>query len=196
MTADPGPARRLGAPVRIRGAAVLLFVALGGCASLGGARAPELADAEPPPQAQGPDNPSTTPQAAQSRPPARRQPAQTQAQAQAQQRTALSASEVQGLLSGNSVYAGGSGWEFAALHRVDGTLAGRSWGNVPEETGAGSWRVETDGRYCRKWDNAWSGGEWGCFKVYREGATLQLERVSGAGSNGPMTLVQGNAYQL
>lgn len=123
--------------------------------------------------------------------------------ARAQQQTAgnppaaaLSAAEVTSLLTGNSVYAGDGNFQFAALHQSDGALKGKSWNGEVTETGTGNWRVEPNGAYCRKWENSWAGGEWGCFKVFRDGDSLTMERVSGAGANGQMTLVQGNAYDL
>ena len=109
---------------------------------------------------------------------------------------ALSSEEVSSLLAGNSVYAGGSGFQFAALHQDGGALKGKSWSGDATDTGAGNWKVEQNGAYCRKWNNSWAGGEWGCFKVFRKGNALTMERVSGAGANGKMTLVEGNAYGL
>ncbi|HSM19119.1 MAG TPA: hypothetical protein VK844_01955 [Hyphomicrobiales bacterium] len=109
---------------------------------------------------------------------------------------ALSADEITVLLTGNSLYSGGSGFRVAALHQSDGALKGKTWSGEDTETGTGRWRVEPDGSYCRKWDNGWAGGEWGCFKLFRQDNALTLERVSGAGANSQMTLVQGNAYDL
>jgi hypothetical protein len=110
--------------------------------------------------------------------------------------TALSAEEVTSMLTGNSVYAGDGNFQFAALHEADGALKGKSWNGEVTETGTGNWKVEASGAYCRKWENSWAGGEWGCFKVFRHGNELTMERVSGAGANGEMTLVAGNAYKL
>jgi hypothetical protein len=112
------------------------------------------------------------------------------------QRQALGASELSAALSGNSVYADASGQKFAAMHGAGGQLKGKAWSGDDGQSGAGSWKVEKDGTYCRKWDNGWAGGQWGCFKVYREGNALTMERVSGAGASGQMTLVPGNAYGL
>ena len=112
------------------------------------------------------------------------------------ERKALGFDELAGALSGNSVYADGSGQKFAALHEAGGALKGKAWSGSDTQTGAGSWKINADGTYCRKWDNGWAGSEWGCFKVYRQGNALTMERVSGAGANGQMTLVPGNAYGL
>ncbi|MDP2620971.1 MAG: hypothetical protein Q8P46_12490 [Hyphomicrobiales bacterium] len=109
---------------------------------------------------------------------------------------ALSAAEVTSLLTGNSMYAGDGNFQFAALHQTDGALKGKTWNGETTETGTGNWRVEPNGAYCRKWENSWAGGEWGCFKVFRHGNALTMERVSGNGANGEMTLVDGNAYDL
>lgn len=111
-------------------------------------------------------------------------------------RSALSADEVRTTLAGNSVYVGGQGSEFAAVHNSDGSMNGKIWGGGNEQSGGGAWRVDDNGQYCRKWDNAWSQGQWGCFEVYREGDQLQLERVSGSGANGAMELQSGNPHDL
>lgn len=108
----------------------------------------------------------------------------------------LEADEVRRMLTGNSLYAGGGGLEFAAIHKPDGAMAGRAWSAEGISQGNGIWRVEADGTYCRKWDNEWADGEWGCFKVMRVDAKLNLQRISGAGTDGDMTLVPGNAYGL
>ncbi len=111
-------------------------------------------------------------------------------------RSALNADEVRATLAGNSVYVGGQGSEFAAVHNADGSMTGRIWGGGNEQSGGGAWRVDDNGQYCRKWDNAWSQGQWGCFEVYRDGDQLQLERVSGSGANGAMELQTGNPHDL
>jgi hypothetical protein len=109
---------------------------------------------------------------------------------------ALSAGDLQQVLAGNSVYLGGAEQKFAAHHASDGSLKGKAWTGDGTQSGAGAWKINEDGTYCRKWDNGWAGGQWGCFKVYRKGNALTMERVSGAGANGQMTLVPGNAYGL
>ena len=129
----------------------------------------------------------------QTAPPSRAQPAAFAAGAPP---APLTAEEVRALLMGNSLFADGSALKFAALHRADGTLKGKAWGSDDPRTGTGTWKVEPDGAYCRKWDNEWAGGEWGCFRVFRQGNALIMEHISGAGANGQMTLVQGNAHEL
>jgi len=123
-------------------------------------------------------------------------PPKEQQVARTVERQPLSAEELRSTIAGNSVYVGAGSSEFAAYHSSDGALTGKAWGTGQEQTGDGSWKVNDDGQYCRKWDNAWSGGKWGCFKVYRDGEQLQMERVSGAGANGPMKLEEGNPHEL
>ena len=123
-------------------------------------------------------------------------PPKQQQVARTVEREPLSADELRSAMAGNSVYVGAGGSEFAAYHNSDGSLAGRAWGTGQEQTGNGSWKIDEKGQYCRKWDNSWSGGQWGCFKVYKEGEQLQMERVSGAGANGPMKLESGNPHDL
>lgn len=149
------------------GLAAMAAVMLAGCASV-----PELGGDEP----------------------ARPKPAAAKPRPAAPQ--ALGAREVRALLTGNSVYAASAEVKFAALHAADGRLRGKAWAGDGTATGAGSWKIEADGRYCRKWDNGWAGGEWGCFRLYRQGNAVTMEKVSGAGANGSMTLVPGNAYGL
>lgn len=123
-------------------------------------------------------------------------PPSEQRVARTSDRTALNASEVRSTLAGNSVYVGGQGSEFAAVHNSDGSMSGKIWGGGNEQSGEGAWRVDDNGQYCRKWDNSWSQGQWGCFEVYREGDSLQLERVTGSGANGAMELETGNPHNL
>lgn len=118
------------------------------------------------------------------------------AKPKAEETVALNAQEVRSALAGNSIYATGTDLKFAALHNADGTLKGKAWTGESTDTGTGAWKIDEKGQYCRKWDNAWAGGEWGCFKVYRQGDALMMERVSGAGANGKRNIVPGNAYGL
>lgn len=133
---------------------------------------------------------SRTRQAPAPTPPAQQRVARTT------EREALDADEVRQALAGNSVYVGGQGSEFAAVHNSDGSMNGRIWGGGAEQSGDGAWKVEDNGQYCRKWNNTWSQGQWGCFQVYREGDKLQLEQVSGSGANGSMELKEGNPHDL
>ena len=119
------------------------------------------------------------------------QPAILQAKA-----AALEADDVRNVLLANSLYASGGGLEFAAIHKADGEMIGRSWTTEDTKQGDGEWRIEADGTYCRKWNNEWADGAWGCFKVVRQDSKLELKRVSGAGADGDMILVPGNAYGL
>lgn len=160
-------------------------------AQLAAAAEQQQANVDPNQTAPAAEATGTPQQSASALPPAASPPAASPPAAKA-----LSRAEVASLLTGNSMYAADGNFQFAALHQQDGALKGKSWNGEATETGTGSWKVEPDGAYCRKWENAWAGGEWGCFKLFRRGDTLSLERVSGAGANGQMTLVQGNAYGL
>lgn len=111
-------------------------------------------------------------------------------------RIPLTSAEIERALIGNSIYAGAGEAEFAALHRPGGALAGRTWTSEGSENGQGSWKVAQDGTYCRKWDNSWGDGRWGCFKIFRKGSELVMERVAGTGSEGTMLVMPGNAYGL
>ena len=119
------------------------------------------------------------------------QPAILQAKA-----AVLEADDVRNVLLANSLYASGGGMEFAAIHKADGEMIGRSWSVEDTKRGDGEWRIDADGTYCRKWNNDWADGAWGCFKIVRQESKLVLKRVSGAGADGDMTLVPGNAYGL
>ncbi|MBZ0215724.1 MAG: hypothetical protein K8F25_04155 [Fimbriimonadaceae bacterium] len=164
-------------------AGLLMLGAMAGCSSIDNQATTETAAAT-----------TTTPRRNTEAPPPA--PPKQQQVARTVERTPLSAEELRAAMAGNSVYVGAGGSEFAAYHNSNGSLAGRAWGTGQEQTGAGSWKIDEKGQYCRKWDNAWSGGQWGCFKVYKEGEQLQMERVSGAGANGPMKLQTGNPHDL
>lgn len=71
-------------------------------------------------------------------------------------------------------------WDYAGLHRADGTLAGRvSWSGGQEDA-AGVWEISPDGLYCRTWGNQWGAGRRGCFRVSRGGEVLVFDHVSGS----------------
>lgn len=157
----------------LAGFAAILAVGLAGCATgldlAGGEAGTATAAAAPPPAARPAGAPAARP---------------------------LGAEEVRVLLAGNSVYASSAEVRFAALHEPGGGLRGKAWSEGTEDAGRGEWRIEADGRYCRKWDNGWAGGEWGCFRLFRNGNALTMQNVSGAGADGQMVLVPGNAYDL
>ena len=70
-------------------------------------------------------------------------------------------------------------WNYAGLHRGDGSMTGRVSWLGGEEVARGVWDVTVDGLYCRTWDNEWGAGQRGCFRVWRDGGTLVLDHVSG-----------------
>ncbi len=164
-------------------ASLLLLGSISACSSIGDRGATETSAVATPAPRRNTEAP----------PPA---PPKQQQVARTVERTPLSAEELRTAMAGNSVYVGAGGSEFAAYHNGNGNLSGRAWGSGTEQSGSGSWKINEEGQYCRKWDNTWSGGQWGCFKVYQEGPQLQMERVSGAGANGPMKLESGNPHGL
>ena len=71
-------------------------------------------------------------------------------------------------------------WEYAGLHREDGTMTGRVWWSDGQESAEGEWQVMDAGLYCRTWGNHWGDGRRGCFRVSRDGEILVFDHVSGA----------------
>jgi hypothetical protein len=115
----------------------------------------------------------------------------------------LSASEVREMLVDNSLYRRGrewwGAWEYAGLHRADGTMTGRVWWSDGEEAVEGVWEVTGDDLYCRTWSNHWGGGQCGCFRVSRDGDTLVFDHVSGARGDADRytyRLLPGNSYGM
>ena len=71
-------------------------------------------------------------------------------------------------------------WEYAGLHREDGTMTGRVWWSDGQEIAEGKWQLTEEDLYCRTWGNHWGDGRRGCFRVSRDGETLVFDHVSSA----------------
>jgi len=71
-------------------------------------------------------------------------------------------------------------WRYTGRHGRDGTMTGLVLAGESREEAAGTWRVTTDGLYCRTWNNTWAEGREGCFRVTRAGDSLTFDHVSGA----------------
>ena len=56
-------------------------------------------------------------------------------------------------------------WEYAGVHRDDGTMTGRVTWSGEEQLGQGTWALSPEGLYCRTWQNEWGGGKLGCFRA-------------------------------
>ena len=99
----------------------------------------------------------------------------------------LTAAELRQTLLGHTLSRRGGtwwrAWEYAGLHREDGTMTGRVWWSGGEEIAAGVWMVTDEGLYCRTWGNHWGGGQRACFRGSRGGGTLVFDYVSGAPGN-------------
>ena len=97
---------------------------------------------------------------------------------------ALPVSELHTTLVENALSRSGgpmwSRWEYAEVHRRDGTMTGRvSWPGGTE-VAEGVWEISADGLYCRTWANHWAEGSRGCFRTSRDGVLLVFDHVSGA----------------
>jgi hypothetical protein len=74
-------------------------------------------------------------------------------------------------------------WDYAAVHRADGTITGRVSWSGGEEVADGVWEVTPEGLYCRTWKNDWGAGQRGCFQVRRDSDVLVFDHVSGSGGD-------------
>jgi len=95
-------------------------------------------------------------------------------------------------------------WEYAGLHRGDGSMTGGdmtgrvAWSGE-EQVGHGTWELTPDGLYCRTWENEWGGGKRGCFRVAGAPQTIVFDYVSGSRGDAERyiyRLVPGNPYGL
>ncbi len=96
----------------------------------------------------------------------------------------LTSAEIGDALVGNTLSRSGGPiwrqWDYAGVHRANGTMTGRvSWPGG-EEVVSGVWEVSPDGLYCRTWENDWGAGQRGCFRASRGGETLVFDHVSGS----------------
>jgi hypothetical protein len=71
-------------------------------------------------------------------------------------------------------------WDYAGVHRADGTIAGRVSWSGGEEVASGVWDISSESLYCRTWNNNWGDGRRGCFQVWRGGDVLVFDHVSGS----------------
>jgi len=74
-------------------------------------------------------------------------------------------------------------WEYAGVHRGNGTMTGRVSWSGGKEVATGVWEVSPEGLYCRTWGNKWGAGQRGCFRVSRDGEALVFDHVSGSGGD-------------
>jgi hypothetical protein len=88
-------------------------------------------------------------------------PAQSQPQLQR-----LPASEMRGLISGNTVSGKSErGSDFHVYHSPDGKMSGQARLAYYD---VGTWEITDDGKYCRRWTN-WREGARDCFEMFEVG---------------------------
>ncbi len=90
-------------------------------------------------------------------------------------------------------------WDYAGVHRADGTITGRVSWSGGEEVASGVWDISPEGLYCRAWNNDWGDGRRGCFQVRRSGDVLVFDHVSGSRGDADSyayRLLPGNPHGL
>jgi Protein of unknown function (DUF995) len=106
--------------------------------------------------------------------------------------------EIVSAYDGNTLYQETSWYEFAGYYHADGTVRGRGWNWMGEETSAGEWRVSDDGRFCVRWNRKdWGDGEENCYNVELNGDKTQIIHIAGSGGEDRNFVIKkGNPYQL
>ena len=106
--------------------------------------------------------------------------------------------EIVGAYDGNTLYEDASWYEFAGYYNADGTVRGRGWNWMGEETSGGEWHVNDDGKFCVRWDRKnWGDGEENCYTVELDGEKTRIVHTSGSGGEDRSFIIKkGNPYQL
>jgi hypothetical protein len=83
-------------------------------------------------------------------------------------RSPMTASELRAELAGRTFDSGVSRWVLDP--------SGVAWAEAKSDFDVGRWHITDDGKYCRTW-NVWERGLPGCFTVYRDGETFELQSL-------------------
>lgn len=110
---------------------------------------------------------------------------------------ALTASELNSLLSGNSMAGNGklntpaAPYDWIAFYGADGTMSMRlkpEWGGA---TDSGKWWITEKHELCRQFKKMASGKE-GCWLIYREGEFIRFVPSQGVAVEGRGAIIKGN----
>jgi len=118
----------------------------------------------------------------------------------ADERKPLSKTELNSVLSGNTLAGNGKGkvpaepYDWIAYYDPDGTMTMRlkpAWGGIEF---VGRWWLTEDNQWCRKFKNRQK--KEGCWHMYREPKSLRFVPSSGVAVEGNAVMLTGDQLQL